>query len=194
MPDNRSFALNRFYHTRRRLRDDAALDQAYVKVMTTYLSLGYGSRLTEEKIKSLPVGRTWFLPHHPVLKHGKWRVVFDAAATYNNVSLNSLLLKGPIDQIGSLLGVLIRFRQHRIALSADIVKMFHQVRVTDADRSFFCFWWCLPDSNEPRSMHRMNVQIFGSICSPSICSHILRLTAQSGGKEANIVYHQVVDH
>jgi len=40
----------------------------------------------------------------------------------------------------------------------------------------------------------MNVQIFGSICSPSICSHILRLTAQSGGKEANIVYHQVVDH
>ena len=42
--------------------------------------------------------------------------------------LNNNLLHGP-DLTNTLLGVLIRFRQDRVALHADIEAMFHQVRV-----------------------------------------------------------------
>ena len=93
-----------------------------------------------------PIGKTWWLPHHAVInpkKPGKVRVVFDAAAKFHGVSLNEALLKGP-DLLTSLVGVLIRFRQFPIAVSADIVKMFHQVRVPEEDCSALRFLWRNP--------------------------------------------------
>ncbi|GBP53425.1 hypothetical protein EVAR_17500_1 [Eumeta japonica] len=60
--------------------------------------------------------RLWYLPHfavtHPQKK--KVRLVFDAAARTNGKCLNDALLTGP-DLIRSLLGVLVRFRQGRVA-------------------------------------------------------------------------------
>ena len=43
--------------------------------------------------------------------------VFDASAKLNGISLNSRLLRGP-DLLTSLVGVLLRFRRFRIAISA----------------------------------------------------------------------------
>ena len=74
---------------------------------------------------------------------GKVRVVFDCAAKFKDVSLNSRLLQGP-DFMNSLVGVLMRFRQDHIALAADIEAMFHQVRVKDDDCDALRFlWWQL---------------------------------------------------
>ena len=64
----------------------------------------------------------WYLPHHPVFtanKPEKIRVVFDCAAQYHGVSLNSQLLQGP-DLTNSLFRVLIHFREDPVALMADI--------------------------------------------------------------------------
>ena len=64
---------------------------------------------------------------HPQ-KKDKIRVVFDAAAMQEEVSLNNQLHQGP-DLTNSLLGVLPRLRQYPIALVADIEGMFNQVKV-----------------------------------------------------------------
>ena len=64
---------------------------------------------------------------HPQ-KKDKIRVVFDAAAMHDRVSLNNQLHQGP-DLTNSLLGVLPRLRQYPIALVADIEGMFNQVKV-----------------------------------------------------------------
>ncbi len=66
------------------------------------------------------------------MKPNKVRIVFDRAAEYRGVSLNSELLQGP-DFTNKLVGVLMRFRQERVALVADIEGMFHQVRVSPRD-------------------------------------------------------------
>ena len=51
---------------------------------------------------------------------------------YNGVVLNRHLLPGPV--LGaSLLGVLLRFRQHPVAISGDIKAMFHQVQLFPKD-------------------------------------------------------------
>ena len=92
-------------------------------------------------------------------------------------SLNDLLLKGP-DLTNSLLGVLTRFRQERVAVMADIEAMFHQVRVPECDRSFLRFlWW--PDGDLSRALaeYQMTVHLFGAVSSPACANFALRKTA-----------------
>ena len=124
-------------------------------------------------------------------KPGKLRVVFDAAATFQGVSLNTELLKGP-DLLTSLVGVLLRFRQYSVAVSADIVKMFHQVRVREVDGPALRFLWREPCSLEPPHDYQMGVQIFGAVSSPTICAYALRQAA-ANAQNARLVLKQVLD-
>ena len=109
---------------------------------------GYAQRVPLQQKESAYEGKTWFIPHHGVYhphKPGKVRVVFDCSAKYKGKSLNDLLLKGP-DLTNSLLDILTRFRQERVAVMADIEAIFNQVRVPECDRSFSRFlWW--PDGD-----------------------------------------------
>ena len=64
----------------------------------------------------------YYTSHHGVYssqKPDELRVVFDCSAKFNGFSLNDNLLTGT-DLSCTLLGVLIRFRQKKIPLKADI--------------------------------------------------------------------------
>ena len=68
------------------------------------------------------------MPHHPVLnphKPDKVRRVCNAAAKYQGVSLNDKLMTDP-DLLNSLLGIIFRFRENPVAMTADIESMFLQ--------------------------------------------------------------------
>ena len=66
--------------------------------------------------------------------------MFDASTkSGTGVSLNDALLVGPTVH-PPLLDVLIRFRSHRIAITADVSKMYHAVGLTEEDKDFH---WCL---------------------------------------------------
>ena len=78
-------------------------------------------------------GLTWYIAHHCIInpnKPGKLRFVYDCAAEYENTTLNKEVLQGP-DLTNKLIGGLLRFRKHKMALMSNIEAMFHQVRVTD---------------------------------------------------------------
>ncbi len=82
----------------------------------------------------------WYIPHYIVSHNGKSRLVFNCSHQYRGQSLNQYLLPGPT--LGaSLLGVLLRFREHPVAVSGDIKAMFHQVRLLPEDRPLLCFLW-----------------------------------------------------
>ena len=64
----------------------------------------------------------------------KVRAVFDASAkSLSGTSLNDTLLVGPTVH-PALIDVLLRFRLNRIALTADISKMYRAIELTSADR------------------------------------------------------------
>ena len=71
----------------------------------------------------------------------KIRAVFDASAkSSSGVSLNDLLLVGPTVH-SSLVDVLPRFRFHRVALTADVSKMYRAIELTPEDRDLHRFVW-----------------------------------------------------
>ena len=71
----------------------------------------------------------------------KIRAVFDASAkSSSNVSLNDILLVGPTVH-SLLIDVLLRFRLHRIALTADVSKMYRAIELIESDRDLHRFVW-----------------------------------------------------
>lgn len=75
--------------------------------------------------------------------------------------------------------------------------MFHQVLVRDDDRDALRFLWRRPGDTASPDTYRWNVQIFGSVCSPAICAHALRLAAKAYGSEdvlREVVHSTYVDN
>ena len=130
LPNNREMAEAGLQSLKRKLQRDETIQRKYREFMENLTKRGYARKLTEEEAAQRS-GKTWYLPHHGVFhpqKKDKIRVVFDAAAMQEGVSLNNQLHQGP-DLTNSLLGVLLRFRQYPIALVTDIEGMFDQVKV-----------------------------------------------------------------
>ena len=67
----------------------------------------------------------------------------------------------------SLVGVLLRFRQKPVPLSADIEKMYHQVRLAPEDWEAFRFLYRPPDATGPPLTYQMLVRVFGGVSSPA---------------------------
>ena len=122
-----------------------------------------------------------FLPHHPVNnenKPGKVRRVANASSIFQGQSLNSNLLKGP-DLLSNLTGVIMRFRENRIALCAVIEQMFMQVKVDPKDRPYLRFLW---NNSGHIETYEYTGHVFGATDSPCIASYALRRSAQDNAK------------
>lgn len=107
-------------------------------------------------------GEQWYIPHHGIYhprKPTKLRVVFDCSAKHNGTSLNDHLLQGP-DLINNLTGILLRFRQHPIALMCNIGKMFYPFHVDERDRDYLRFlWWKNGDTSTQPQMCKTKVHL-----------------------------------
>ncbi|XP_062600914.1 uncharacterized protein LOC134262527 [Saccostrea cucullata] len=178
LPNNKSLALIRLNHLKRKLKRDQTYQEHYKTFMREVLERGDAEPVSSDGVS----GNTWYIPHHGVYhpkKPGKLRVVFDCSARFKEASLNEYLLTGP-DLTNALTGVLCRFRQHPVAVMCDVEKMFHQFVVHEADRDFLRFlWW--EDGNldaEPKE-YRMRVHLFGAASSPGCANYGLKFLAKS---------------
>ena len=83
----------------------------YKKQIEDYIKLGHAKLLSREESSNFS-NKTNHIPHYGatnVNKPGTVRVVFDASAKCDNISLNEKLLPA-IDYLNSLVGVLTKFR------------------------------------------------------------------------------------
>ena len=169
---NLKTAERRLFGLKRRFEKDKKFRNDYISSVSTLLKKGYARKVS----CGYPEGKNWFIPHHGVYhpRKKKLRVVWDCSSVTGGVSLNDLLLQGP-DLSNDLLGVLIRFREEKIAFMADIEAMFYQVRVPKNQRGFFQFlWWEDGDTSRPYECYEMCVHVFGATSSPSCSNFALK--------------------
>ncbi|XP_038063119.1 uncharacterized protein LOC119733821 [Patiria miniata] len=118
---------------------------------------------------------SWFIPYHVVFSSNKYRLVFNCSFESMGQNLNDELLARPTLH-SSLMEVLLRFRQGRVAVSGDITGMFHQVRLPPEDHPMFRFlWW--DEKRDDWLVFQWLVLPFGAACSPCCATFALQKAA-----------------
>lgn len=174
LPDSKEMCTSRAKSLCARLKNDPELSRKLEALLDDYKKKGYC-----REIAALPAyGPTWYLPVFPVVnekKPEKVRLVWDAAATVEGRSLNSFLLSGP-DLLSPLHEVFMRFRERKVAVTADVCEMFHRVYIRKEDRDAQRFLWMSPTTNAMTEL-RLDVMSFGATCSPTTAQFIQRSNA-----------------
>jgi hypothetical protein len=151
--------------------------------MEEYLHLGHMEKIPlEERCET--AGSINYLPHHYVLKGSStttsFRVVFDASAkTSCGHSLNNNLMVGPTIQ-DEMFDILLRFRLHLYAFTADIAKMYRQVKVTREDSDKLRILW-RKDFSGPVEEYRLLTVTYGTASAPFTATRTLKQLALDEG-------------
>ncbi|KAG1685791.1 hypothetical protein GQR58_008908 [Nymphon striatum] len=172
VPIKAKYAERRLIATEQRLLKDPGLAEAYDRQMRDLVKMGFARKLTREEITTYS-GPIHYLAHREVCrpdsKSTPLRIVF------NCIVLNEFMSKGP-DLLNSLWGVLLRFREHSIAISGD--KMYHQVSIPHSDQHLHRYMWRdLKISAEP-DHYVKTVLTFGDKAAPAMALTALRKTAE----------------
>ncbi|XP_063826507.1 uncharacterized protein LOC135075990 [Ostrinia nubilalis] len=176
MPENRDYALRRLEATEKKIEKDPEVKGKVIEQMEALVEKGYAELAPVNSDND----KRWYLPCFPVFnpqKPGKIRMVHDAAAKTKGMALNDALLTGP-DLLQSLPGVLMKMRQHRVAVSADIAEMFLQVKIIPEDRDALRYLWRGCDRTAPPQEYRMTSLIFEATSSPATAIYVKNRNAE----------------
>ncbi|XP_045458141.1 uncharacterized protein LOC123668452 [Melitaea cinxia] len=135
-----------------------------------------------------------YLAHHPVIREDKkttkLRIVFNASqAGTNGVALNDELLVGPSIQ-PDLRHLVIQWRLSRICLTADIIKMYRQIKVHEEDTDFQRLLWIDAESQEVKDYKLLRVT-FGTASAPFLAVRTLQQIAIDEGHKYSLAAEKV---
>ena len=179
-PDNYRQALVYLSSLRRRFVSSPSFHDNYKAFVHKLISNGHLEKVPAAELCTEP-GTCWFLVHHGVYhqKKRKIRVVFNCSKKNAEISLNDTLLGGP-DLINNLVGVLLRFRENKIAIMGDIESMFMQVKVPAEHCDFMrVLWYPDGDLSATPIQYRLTSHTFGAVFSPSIANYALKQAAKN---------------
>nr|XP_034840388.1 uncharacterized protein LOC117996438 [Maniola hyperantus] len=168
-------ARKRFACLERKLEASPKLRSAYDDVIKNYLAKDYISAAPSyDSQDPVPI---YVMPHTGILREDKstrLRMVVDASCrTSSGQALNHLLHSGPNLQ-GDLFKIILNFRLHEIAMTADCREQFLQIIMREADRRYQCFLYRFRPQ-DPLVLYQFNRVCFGLTSSPY---HALRTVRQ----------------
>lgn len=172
---SREIALRRYHQLEKRLQRDPELGQKYTAAIDDFIQLGH-LKLAERP----PEEHHYYIPHHCVTR--KFRVVFDAScASSNGRSLNDVQMVGAKLQ-DDLFNLLLRFRTHPYAMTADIKQMYRQIGVAAKHWDYQRIFWRPKDAAEPLE-YWLTVVTFGVASAPHCAVRALQQCAQDNGQQ-----------
>ena len=168
--------------------------QEFADVIREYFELNHAEPVPVEELDKRCT-EVYYFPMHAVRKEtsstSKVRVVFDASAkTTSGTSLNDHLLVGPTVH-SSLVDVLLRFRQHKVALTTDVSRMYRAVLLHKEQRDLHRFLW-REDPRQPVKDYRMTRLTFGVSASSFAANMALKQNAINHSRSHPRAYQAVI--
>lgn len=188
LPMNRSAVI---------LRQRRSLHPSYLKrkgctlneikeIIDDYEVKTYIKKVTSDSLE------TFYLPFFPVVDRSRAttqvRLVFDAAAKYENTSLNDAICETP-NLIQNSLHCLLGFRLRRWAIVGDISQMFNRISLSEKDRPFHRF--VMVDDQGKVQDYEFQVQLFGNKAVPNISQKVLLENVTMHGQELSLASNAI---
>lgn len=175
-----------------KLEKNSDMKTKYSQVVQEYIALEHLEEVPEIQVNN---SKGIYLPHFAVVRLDKdttqVRIVFDASCKgENGISLNDLLMVGPTLQ-PELRHLLMRWRTHRISLSADIVKMYRQIKIAQEDTDFQRILWKENAETKAKDFRLLRVT-FGTASAPYLAVKVLQQVAIDEGAEYPIAAEKVI--
>ena len=175
---NYGLCVKRLNQLKSRLLREPSLLTEYENTFKKQLEEGIIERIPRSELDSK---QCHFLPHHGVIREDKdttkLRIVFDGSAKSNSgsYSLNDCLEKGP-NLTPLIFDVLLKFRTHKIGITSDIEKAFHQIIINPEDRDMLRMLWYENINLTPKEIvqYRFCRLVFGLTPSPVILRGVIR--------------------
>ena len=182
IPEHYVMCVNRLRYLQLKLLKSPDLLHEYDNIIQDQLKQGIIERVEKalDNTNALKNRMIHYLPHHCVIRQDKQttklRIVYDGSAKMatDSTSLNDSLQTGP-NLIPKLFDVLITFRWHLVAVTADIEKAFLMIGITPSDRDMLRFLWLQnPHDVESGFMElRFTRLVFGLRPSPAILGSVI---------------------
>ncbi|KAJ8036637.1 hypothetical protein HOLleu_20672 [Holothuria leucospilota] len=185
LPDNRSQAERTLRATEKRLSKNPEYAEAYKREMMEMVEMKFARKLTEKDIKQYK-GPVHYISHHAVIRPEKRstpvRIVFNSSAVFQGHCLNDYWLKGP-DLLNNLFGVILRFREHKVATCGDISKMYHRILIPETDQHVHRYLWRDMQIDRTPEVFVKTVLTFGDRPAPAMAQVALLKTAKEGEQQ-----------
>ncbi|XP_045460360.1 uncharacterized protein LOC123670835 [Harmonia axyridis] len=174
-------AVARLLQIERKFETNPSMEQNYKEFIREYIKLGHMKTAEAQPLNGIQV----FLPHQCVIKADSTttstRVVFDGSAkTSTGYSLNDVLHSGPKIQ-QDLTDILFRWRKHRVALTADIEKMYRQIKIAEEDQPYHKIVWRF-SKDEPIQEFQLTTSTYGTVPAAYLAIRTLHQLAEDEEK------------
>lgn len=175
---SRPIAAAQFHHLERKFTREQNLAEAYKRFMQEYESLDHMVEVISNKLPH------YYLPHHGVERVEStttaYRVVFNASQpTSSGRSLNDVMRRGPNLQ-QDLMSLILKWRQYPCAFTADIEKMYRQIRISDHHQKYQKVLW-RNSPNEKLREYQLTTVTYGTKAAPFLAMMTLRQLAKDEG-------------
>ncbi|UYV77574.1 hypothetical protein LAZ67_15001604, partial [Cordylochernes scorpioides] len=175
---NLDIAIKRLDISTKKMNSQNKLTE-YSQIFRDWLTEGLIERVEENPLER----RGYYLPHRPVYKMESKttpkRPVFDASCLgHNGLSLNQCLEKGP-NLLERIPEMMIRFRENKFGVTADIRKAFQMVAIEESERNYLRFLWWEKESDRELIAYRHKRLVFGLNCSPFVLNAVIEYHLQS---------------
>ncbi|UYV72999.1 hypothetical protein LAZ67_10001432 [Cordylochernes scorpioides] len=146
-------AINCFLRMEQILKQQPQVYQTYKDFMQEYLVLGHMNEVKGNGNDH----KAFFLPHHPIIKEK------------SSTTKLRVLQK-------DIFPLLLRFRSHPIAISADITKMYRQILVHPEDTPYQRIIW-RDESGQGLKEYELKTSTYGTSCAPFLAIRVLKQLA-----------------
>lgn len=179
MGDSKRAALATLFSLEERFKKNVELKKMYTESINNAIAKGYMVKLER------PLENSYYIPHHLVFKNSnttKLRIVYNASqSTSNGMSLNEQLAIGKMTQ-ATIFEILLRWRTFKIAVVADIEKMYLQMKLDEAQHHLQVILW-RDEKTGKIYEYKLTTVTFGLANSPYLAIRWLKEVARLSAEE-----------